>query len=211
MYLSDTTGATVIVRPETDMNYTVVTRNMYNCTDTATVAVAVRADAVIHLEDSVMLYLGEVYKISPSTNCTQFSWTPSGGLSGKYLSNPVAAPEVSTKYVVTGKTEWGCVTKDSINVVVNTEAVLTLPNAFAPGNGVNGRFKVIKRGLATLHHFRIYDRWGVVVYETKDIEEGWDGTYKGVPQPVGVYVYDVSAVTVNGEVYKKTGNVTLLR
>ena len=211
MYLSDTNGATVIVRPETDMNYTVVTRNMYNCTDTATVAVAVRADAVIHLEDSVMLYPGEVYKISPSTNCTQFSWTPSGGLSGKYLSNPVAAPEVSTKYVVTGKTEWGCVTKDSINVVVNTEAVLTLPNAFAPGNGVNGRFKVIKRGLATLQHFRIYDRWGVVVYETKDIEEGWDGTYKGVPQPVGVYVYDVSAVTVNGEVYKKTGNVTLLR
>jgi gliding motility-associated-like protein len=56
-------------------------------------------------------------------------------------------------------------------------------------------FKILKRGQAVLNHFRIYDRWGIVVFETTDIDKGWDGTYKGTPQPFGVYVYEVSAVT----------------
>ncbi len=211
MYLNDTVGATVVARPETNMEYTVVTRNMYNCTDTGTIRLMVKPDAVIHLEDSVTLYPGETYQLDPSTNCNMFSWTPSGGLSGKYISNPIAAPEVSTKYVVTGVTEWGCKTKDSINVNVVTEGILTVPNAFAPGNGINSKFKIIRRGFATLRHFRIYDRWGVMVFESKDIEDGWDGTYKGVPQPLGVYVYDISAATASGKVFNKSGNVTLLR
>jgi gliding motility-associated-like protein len=210
MYLSDTAGDKVTARPETDMEYYVVSSNMYGCTDTATVSVRVKANAVIHLEDSVTLYPGENYQINPMTNCSIFSWTPSGGLNSKYVSNPVAAPQVSTKYVVTGVTEWGCKTKDSINVYINTEPVLSVPNAFAPG-GVNGKFRLIKRGFATLRHFRIYDRWGVVVFETSNIEEGWDGTYKGVPQPLGVYVYDISAISSTGNAFSKTGNLTLLR
>jgi gliding motility-associated-like protein len=211
MYVNDTAAATVIVRPETNMDYSVVSTNMYGCTDTATVSVTVKANAVINLPDSVMLYPGETYQIQPSTNCSKFSWTPSGGLSGKYISNPVASPQVSTKYVLTGVTEWGCKTKDSINVTINDESVLTLPNAFAPGTGTNGIFRIIKRGQANLLHFRVYDRWGVVVFQTSNIDEGWDGTYKGTPQPVGVYIYEVTAVTNTGKAFNKSGNVTLLR
>jgi gliding motility-associated-like protein len=211
MYLSDTAGAKVIARPETDMEYTVVTSNMYGCTDTATVSVTVKAAAVIHLQDSVTLYPGENYQIDPVTNCSIYSWTPAGGLSSKYIANPVAAPQISTKYVLTGVTEWGCKTKDSINIYINTEPVFTVPNAFAPGNGANGTFRLIKRGNGTLRHFRIYDRWGVVVFQTSNIEEGWDGTYKGTPQPVGVYVYDITAISTTGNAFNKTGNVTLLR
>lgn len=211
MYLNDTTGPIVLSHPETNMEYSVVTTNMYGCTDTATVQVTVKANANFFLEDSVRLYPGESYQIEPTTNCTYFSWTPSGGLSGKYIANPVAAPEYSTKYVVTGITEWGCKTKDSININISTDAILSVPNAFTPGNGANSKFKVIRRGMATLRYFRVYDRWGVVVFETKNIDEGWDGTYKGIPQPVGVYVYDIGAATLNGTPFNKTGNVTLLR
>jgi gliding motility-associated-like protein len=157
-----------------------------------------------------MLFPGESYQVEPSTNCTQFSWTPSGGLSGKYISNPLATPEVSTKYVLSGVTEWGCKTQDSIRINLSNESVIVMPNAFAPGSA-NSIFKPIKRGQATLRHFRVYDRWGVIVFETTDIDAGWDGTYKGVPQPVGVYVYEVSAVSSTGKVFSKTGNVTLLR
>ncbi len=211
MYLSDTGGAVVVARPETNTRYEVVTTNMYGCTDTSAVTLTVKADAVIHLEDSVMIYPGESYQITPTTNCTQFSWTPSGGLSAKFVSNPLAAPPISTKYVVTGVTEWGCIAKDSINVNVNTEAILSLPNAFAPGRGINDKFRVIRRGLATLRYFRIYNRWGNLIFETTNIDEGWDGTLNGEPQPVGVYVYEVSAVSKAGTVFKKQGNVTLLR
>jgi gliding motility-associated-like protein len=211
MYLDKSAGAVVTSRPETDIEYIVVTSNMYDCTDTAKVKLTVKANAVVHIRDSVTLYPGETFQIEPATNCTWFSWTPAGGLSSKYIANPVASPEISTKYVVTGMTEWGCKTQDSINVNINTEAILTLPNAFAPGRGVNNLFKVIKRGTATLRHFRVYDRWGVVVFQTSNIDEGWDGTFKGVPQPVGVYIYDVSAVSNTGKEFTKSGNVTLLR
>jgi gliding motility-associated-like protein len=210
MYLSDTVGASVVAHPETDMNYMVITSNVYGCTDTATVAITVKASAVIHMDDSVRIYPGESYQIDPVTNCSIFSWSPSGGLSDKYIANPLATPEYSTRYVLTGITEWGCRTQDTISIIMNEDAIFNVPNAFAPG-GVNGKFKVSVRGLATLRYFRVYDRWGVLVYEGKDIGDGWDGTYKGVPQPVGVYVYEVSAVSTNGKVYNKVGNVTLLR
>lgn len=210
MYLNDTVGPRVTARPETDMKYTVVTKNMYNCTDTGYIDIKVKAGAVINVEDSVTLYPGETYQINPTTNCVTYSWTPAGGLSSKYVINPVASPQISTKYVITGITEWGCKTKDSINVIIADDAVLNIPNAFAPG-GANSRFKITKRGIASLEHFRIYNRWGNVVYSSTDIEEGWDGTYKGVPQPVGVYVYDFAAITKAGKVVKQTGNVTLLR
>lgn len=210
MYLDKTVGPVTTAHPETDIEYTVVTSNMYTCTDTAKVKLNVKAAAVIYLEDSVTLYPGENYPIQLQTNCQHFFWTPSGGLSGKYLSNPTASPEISTKYVVTGRTEWGCVTKDSISINIADDAVLNIPNAFAPGS-VNSTFRVARRGIAHLITFRIYDRWGVVVYEGKDIDAGWDGTYKGVPQPIGVYVYEITAQTVKGKIINKTGNLTLLR
>lgn len=210
MYITDTVSPTIVTRPETDIDYTVVTKNMYGCTDTGIISVRVKAAAVIHLPDSVTLYPGETYQLEPQSNCMTHSWSPSGGLTSKYIVNPVASPEISTKYVITGVTEWGCKTKDSINVYIAEDALIGMPNAFAPGS-INSKFKVVKRGIARLDHFRIYDRWGVVVYSSNDIDEGWDGTYKGVPQPVGVYVYDIGVITKAGKVVSKTGNVTLLR
>jgi len=88
---------------------------------------------------------------------------------------------------------------------------LAIPNAFAPGSGPNNIFRIMKRGEASLRSFRIYDRWGVVVFETTNIDAGWDGTYKGIPQPMGVYVYDVDAVTGAGTTFDRKGNLTLLR
>ncbi|MBX2904405.1 MAG: gliding motility-associated C-terminal domain-containing protein [Taibaiella sp.] len=211
LYLSDTASAVVTAYPETDVEYMVISSNVYGCSDTGKVSIRVKDNAVLHIPDSVLIFPGESYHIQPMTNCSRFTWTPSGGLTGKYISNPVATPEISTKYVVTGVTEDGCIVKDSILIRVNDESAITVPNAFAPGRGNNDLFKVIRRGDATLRHFRVYNRWGTVVFQTTNIDEGWDGTYKGTPQPVGVYVYEVSAVSSNGKEILKSGNVTLLR
>jgi gliding motility-associated-like protein len=86
-----------------------------------------------------------------------------------------------------------------------------MPNAFVPGGLTNGYFKVIKHGLVGLNYFRIFDRWGNKVFETKNIDEGWDGSFNGKPQPQGVYVYDVEAVTSTGTTFHREGNVTLLK
>lgn len=210
-YLRDTTGDTVYTYPETSVAYTVVGTNQYGCKDIGYVHVAVHPGAVMYLPDSVTIYPGETYQIAPQTNATSFFWSPSGGLSSPYISNPLAAPSISTKYMVRAQTEQGCVLTDSISIYVADDALIAMPNAFTPGSEVNGQFRIILRGVASLSSFRIYDRWGQQVFETKDINQGWDGTFKGTPQPFGVYVYEVDAVSMNGNTFKKNGNVTLIR
>jgi gliding motility-associated-like protein len=76
---------------------------------------------------------------------------------------------------------------------------------------VNTEIKIIKRGIATLKYFRIFNRWGQKVFETTDIDEGWNGRFNGNLQPMGVYVYMVEAVTNTGRVFNKQGNITLIR
>jgi gliding motility-associated-like protein len=113
--------------------------------------------------------------------------------------------------VVYAATEHGCKVVDSIKINVDEATIIDLPNAFTPGGNVNGEFKIIKRGIATLNYFRIFNRWGNLVFSTNNIDEGWNGEYKGVPQSTDVFVYQVEAVTSTGKIIRKQGNVTLLR
>jgi gliding motility-associated-like protein len=211
MYLSDDTSSAAWIKPITSIDYTVISTNQYGCSDTGVVNVTVHPGGVIFLGDSVSIYPGESYQISPQTNCTHFTWTPSAGLNNVYISNPIATPVVNTSYVVHAMNEFGCKVTDTLHIYVNTESLLDLPNAFVPGDGPNNLFKIYKRGLATLNYFRIFNRWGNLVYESTNINAGWDGTYKGQPQPFGVYVYDVEAVTSTGVIFRKQGNVTLIK
>ncbi|HTM67206.1 MAG TPA: gliding motility-associated C-terminal domain-containing protein, partial [Flavipsychrobacter sp.] len=82
---------------------------------------------------------------------------------------------------------------------------------FTPGSAPNEILKINRRGDATLKYFRIYNRWGTKVFETTDINEGWDGKYKGSVQPMGVYIYMIDATTQAGKHFYKQGNVTLIR
>ena len=211
MYVSDSTSNTPVLAPITTTTYTIVGTSAFGCRDTIFWKATVHPDAVIELGDDVTLYAGESYQMNPLTNCTSFLWFPITGLSSPFISDPVATPDVSTIYILTGTTEHGCVARDSIAVFVNDESLVAMPNAFTPGNGINNTFKVILRGVANLNYFRVYNRWGNLLFETKNINEGWDGSYKGEQQPGAVYVYDVQAVTSTGKIVQKSGNVTLLR
>ncbi len=210
-YVSDSLSGSPVITPVGDQVYTIVATTANGCTDTVHFTATVFPAALLSIPDSVTIYPGESYHISPLTNCTSFLWFPPAGLSANNISDPVAAPDVSTKYFVHGVTSDGCIATDSIDVFVSPESLLVLPNAFTPGNGVNNEFKIIKRGIATLNYFRIFNRWGNLVYESKDIDKGWDGTYNGKPQPLAVYVYDIQAVTSTGIIFNKTGNVTIIR
>lgn len=208
MYLSSTTAAAPWAFPETSETYTVVAWSIDGCRDTLSVKVQVYPGAVINMPDSVTLYPGETYQMDPKTNGSKFLWVPSGGLTDKYIANPIAAPIADTRYILNATTEHGCAVSDTILVYVNPNTLILMPNAFSP---VNGQFKVSKRGIAHLDYFRIYNRWGNLVYDGNNIDEGWDGTYKGVPQQMDVFVYTIQAVTLTGTVITKTGNVTLIR
>lgn len=207
--LSDATIGNPIASPLTTTQYRMIATDMHGCTDSQWVRVAVYPAATINMPDSVVIYPGESYTIEPSTNCLYFSWFPPSGLNATSISDPVAQPQVRTRYFVDASTEHGCALKDSIDVLVK-ETVIDMPNAFHPG-GSNSLFKPSKRGIARLKSFNIYNRWGQKVFESADINKGWDGTYNDKPQPMGVYIYTIDAVTDAGKPFTKEGNVTLIR
>ncbi len=211
LYLDDSVGGSPVITPVSTQVYTVIATTTNGCKDTFNYTATVFPAAVMLLADSVTLFPGETYHMQPSTNCTSFLWFPPAGLSNIYTSDPEAAPQISTKYSVKGTTENGCEIIDSIDVIVNEESTVSVPNAFTPGTGINNEFKALQNGIVKLNFFRVFDRWGALMFETTDINQGWDGSFKGKPQPFGVYVYEYQAVTSSGKAFTRHGNVTLLR
>lgn len=89
--------------------------------------------------------------------------------------------------------------------------LIGVPNAFSPnGDGINDIVLVEGKGIIGMD-FRIYNRWGQLVYQGNDPKKGWDGVFRGEPQPMEVYTYTVDATLINKDNVHLKGNITLLR
>ncbi len=195
--------------PASNTLYRLVVKNQFGCFDTSFVDVTVHPNAVVNVPDSVVMWLGESYQLTPTTNAVRFSWFPVSGISNPSIANPVFAPEVNTRYFYTATTDYGCSVSDSMDVLVRQEGVIDMPNAFNPNNAT---FRPVFRGNFSLEAFEVYDRWGGMVYSSNNINNGWDGTIKGNAAPLGVYVYTIKLINnTTGSRSQKSGNVTLLR
>jgi gliding motility-associated-like protein len=106
----------------------------------------------------------------------------------------------------------GCIAYDSVIVNVVPNYSLFVPNAFTPnGDGVNDELRPLQFGNFELLLFQVYNRWGELMFETNNINIGWDGTYKGLDQEVGSYVYYIRARDPLGKLTEFKGNATLIR
>jgi gliding motility-associated-like protein len=86
-----------------------------------------------------------------------------------------------------------------------------VPNAFTPnGDGINDVVHVHSESIANLT-FHIYDQWGELLFTSTSVQNGWDGTYKGKKEPVGVYVYYLQATMNDGNKVNQKGTITLLK
>jgi gliding motility-associated-like protein len=105
----------------------------------------------------------------------------------------------------------GCADTVCHPVAALVHPLLDVPNAFTPGRfGENGIVKVVGFGITHMT-FRIYNRWGQMVFESNDRSIGWDGMYKGVLQPMDVYAYTLEAEYFDGTRATKKGDITLIR
>lgn len=143
-----------------------------------------------------------------------YTWTPDNGtLSNNNISNPVATPTDSvTTYTVYGMSQYGCL--DSAKVVVYVDYGMDeyVPSAFSPnGDGKNDIFHITNLKYQKLVDFRVYNRWGQVLFQSNTPDKGWDGTYNGTAQDLGVYNYEFIVASPDGtqKIYK--GTVTLIR
>jgi gliding motility-associated-like protein len=156
--------------------------------------------------------LGQPLQLA-ATGGTNYMWTPNTWLDDALIYNPISLPKDNIKYTVRVSDVNGCFADDTILVhLYNLDAGLYVPNAFTPnGDGKNDTFKPIELGMKTLDLFRIYNRWGELVYSTTDINKGWDGTYKGRGQDQANYVWYAEGTDYRGNKVKKKGNVILIR
>ena len=107
--------------------------------------------------------------------------------------------------------QYDCTDTVCHTVATLINPLLDMPNAFTPGRfGQNGIFKVAGFGITKLM-FRIYNRWGQLVFQSTNQDNGWDGSYQGTPQPMGVYAYTVEAEFSNGKRATRKGDLTLIR
>lgn len=142
-----------------------------------------------------------------------YAWSPSEGLADSLSANPVATPDQSTAYIVTGTGANGCTAADTAYITILPVCVpYVTANAFSPNaDGINDRFRLITPGDDDLLSMEIYNRWGQRIYYTNSMAEGWDGIdMNGVAQEVGMYMF-VIYTQCNGTTQKVTGSVTLLR
>lgn len=141
---------------------------------------------------------------------------PSSGAAG--LSHTVSGlqPGASATIIVRATGNSACQLSANSAAVTGTTNNpfgngIFVPNAFTPnGDGNNDILYVYGTAINTLS-LSIYDQWGELQFKSTNKASGWDGTYKGNKQPVGVYVYYVEATLNDGQVIKKKGTVTLLR
>jgi gliding motility-associated-like protein len=154
-----------------------------------------------------------------------YQWLyPSGiTLSNDLIANPTAifvpVPEPGTfhpdtnyyKLSVIATNQAGCVASDTIKINVFIGPTCYVPNAFSPnGDAKNNIFRPVPVGI-NIDYFRVFNRYGETVFETRQFMNGWDGMYKGKPQPVGAYVWLLKGKDRKGRVVEMKGTVMLVR
>jgi gliding motility-associated-like protein len=149
-------------------------------------------------------------------NGISYLWLPSTGLSNTTIANPIAVLNInadSIKYKVRATIPEGCFGEDEIIVrVFRTEPDIFVPTAFTPNkDGKNDILKPICVGINQLDYFRIYNRWGQLLFETNDPEKGWDGSISGAEQSSGTFVFMAKGTDYTGKVIIKNGTVVLIR
>ncbi len=152
----------------------------------------------------------EENEIPAGANWT-FDWQPQG-----FDTRTITIREASQSgtYEVVVRDEAGCpVALKTFEVEVSCEPQLFLPTAFSPNNdGLNDVFGILGQDLASLD-FKIYNRWGELVFQSFRPDEGWDGKFKGKDAEVGVYIWTATYENVLQPDVKlsKQGRVTLMR
>ena len=142
-----------------------------------------------------------------------YEWSPMVYWANSYqVPNPTVMITNETLFNIKMTAASSCVTVDTLQVRAFNKRTVYLPNTFTPnGDGVNDIFKINPVGIRELRYFRIVNQWGVRIFETTNLSEGWDGRLNGVREPIASYTWMIEAVDTNGQPVRESGTVTLIR
>jgi gliding motility-associated-like protein len=149
---------------------------------------------------------------------TIYTWYPSAGLNNSGIREPLFNYDRDVNYTINIQDINGCITTDSLLVkikVIDTsvlKADIVVPKAWTPNtDGHNDILRPKLVNMKTLIYFRVFNRWGQLVYSTSNPNEGWDGIFKGLPQTSDMYSWSAEGIGLNGRRITRYGNAVLLR
>ncbi len=207
--------ASINVSPNDTTEYSVL--YSYGCgdlNDSVTVNVIEGADVEILLIDPDPLdtiFEGDMLTLTAvlngQVNGATYEWS-TGQTSQTITTIAMFEP---IEYTVTVTSAEGCQYTYSLTVDV-LEVKIGVPNVFTPdGDGDNDYFTVFSNGTVNIRQFRVFNRWGQIVYNNETPDQGWDGTYKNENAPSDVYIYDILIEMPSGVIENRKGDLTLLR
>jgi len=203
-------------------NINVIVTSVDGCVDssgtTATITVYPASHAKFESEAMDGTTLSPIYRFTNlSSNSAKYTWDFGDGVTASAVNNnsPIHEYKQKGEYLVslTTVSKDGCPGYYEMKVMITPEFVIYIPNAFTPdGDGTNDIF--IPKGME-ISSFRmeIYSRWGEMIYQTDDLDAGWDGKANNgsdVSQ-MGVYVYKITARDLKSKPHIFTGHVTLIK
>ncbi|HMP20839.1 MAG TPA: gliding motility-associated C-terminal domain-containing protein [Ferruginibacter sp.] len=207
-------SAVTVVNPLGTQQYILTVTDGYGCNYTIsdTVLVTMQPPVPAFAGNDTLAVVGVPHQLRASGG-VQYLWTPAGPLNNPGIANPMATLYDSVHIFQVRVTDAaGCEGIAAVAIRTVNGITYYVPNAFSPnGDGRNDVFRPLPVGIARTEIFRIFNRYGELLFETSQLSKGWDGTYKGKPQPVGNYVWMLRGRGVNGRVIEMKGNVVLVR
>ena len=145
----------------------------------------------------------------------EYQWSPSTDLSDPDIADPVGlygSGINSITYLVKATDTFGCAGTASVNITIaHSLPDFFVPNAFTPGTNSNSVFRPVCLGISSLEYFRVYNRWGQLLYSTSQMGQGWDGRIQGKMQESDAFLWILRGTDFTGRVISKKGTVVLIR
>lgn len=191
--------------PTQNITYELFVENEGGCQTRDTITIIL--DQSTATEDTVELCRNQTVRLgSGFPGDATFEWS-----TGE-TTDSITVDEAGIYTVQIFRKDEPCVDEKTIEVVeVGCGYVLEVPNAFTPnGDALNDRFELLGYDFE-LVYFRVYNRWGELLFETNDPNQSWDGTFQGEPAELGVYTWTVIFLDDQGDQQIESGNVTLIR
>ena len=220
--ISNLNSSSPIVSPLATTTYKVIGKDNFNCfNDTAQIKITVGNPTPFTIGADTTILSGvpvQLHALSALQNIIKWQWKGNATFSCLSCPSPTAKVIFDECLNCTATNIYGCTSTDTVCIkTFCPEAEVFIPNAFSPdGDGINDILFVQGRGLKLIKSFRIYNRWGEMVFEKTnftpgDKQYGWDGRIHGKPATPDVFVYVCEAICERSVPAIFKGNVAIIK
>jgi len=147
-----------------------------------------------------------------NADSASYLWNPSLFLNDNTLKDPIFNGNQPTTFTIKITDLYKCTFVDTLKVYFFKTVNILVPKAFTPNyDNLNDEIKPILLGIKEFRYFKIYNRWGTLLFNSKESKVGWNGTYKGALQPMDTYTWVASGIDIDGKTVSRSGNFLLVK